>query len=193
MPRQPKPEKTAPQTPEELQEQERRALEFDPSAFLQVGDPGPEDSDIETARNIGGTRILRRKPRRKNRAFLKQEAVREYLKELPQPGETWHVVSDGQYDYWTLVPVVLELLREPALEFYGSTWTMNRINVLEILQLFDTGRIQKVAMLTGTYFKRRETQVYATLLEGLLSRKQGTWHFRTTRRSSCCERRRHSS
>jgi hypothetical protein len=49
---------------------------------------------------------------------------------------------------------------------------MSRSNVTELLSLFDAGAISSIAILTGTYFKRRETSVYATLLAGLQERKQ---------------------
>lgn len=128
--------------------------------------------EIETADNIEETLIHKRTPNRKNYAVLKQEVVKDFLTGIPGPGETWHIVSNGKYDYWTFVPVILDILKEPAHEFYGSTWTMNRNNVQELIELFDTGRIEKIAILTGTYFKRRETAVYATLTEALFSRKQ---------------------
>lgn len=41
-----------------------------------------------------------------------------------------------------------------------------------MLDLLDRGRIRKATVLTGLYFKRRETAVYATLVEGLLQRGQ---------------------
>ena len=131
-----------------------------------------EQGEVETAENIEETIIHKRTPHRKNYAALKQEIVKDFLTGIPEPGETWHIVSNGKYDFWTFVPVILDHLKEPAREFYGSTWTMNRGNAKELLDLFDRGRIEKVAILTGTYFKRRETAVYATLTEGLLTRKQ---------------------
>ena len=145
----------------------------------QLPGTGPEDlswmfeqGEVETAENIETTIIHKRKPHRKNFAALKQEVVKDFLTGLPESGETWHIVSNGKYDFWTFVPVILDLLRDPAQEFYGSTWTMNRNNARELLELFDQARIEKIAIFTGVYFKRRETAVYATLTEGLFARKQ---------------------
>src|SRR5664279_780356 len=92
-------------------------------------------AEVETAENIEETIIHKRTPHRKNYAALKQEVVKDFLTGIPEPGETWHIVSNGKYDYWTFVPVILDLLTEPAREFYGSTWTMNRGNVKELLDL----------------------------------------------------------
>ena len=55
-------------------------------------------------------------------------------------------------------------------EFYGSTWTLNRANARELLELMDAGTLGKVAVVTGVYFKRREAAVYTTLVEGLATR-----------------------
>jgi hypothetical protein len=44
--------------------------------------------------------------------------------------------------------------------------------VKELLALFDAGKVRKVAMLTGTYFLRRESAVATTLQEGLRDRGQ---------------------
>jgi DNA modification methylase len=57
-----------------------------------------------------------------------------------------------------------------AEEFYGSTWTMNRVNVLEMVEMLDSGKIKKLSILTGTYFKQRESSVYAQLLTALKRR-----------------------
>lgn len=42
----------------------------------------------------------------------------------------------------------------------------------ELLGLFDQGKLKRVAILTGTYFKRRESAVANTLIEGLRVRGQ---------------------
>ena len=95
-----------------------------------------------------------------------------FYTEIPKPGESWHVVSNGRFDYWRFVPVSLQLLGRPAEALYGSTWTMSRANVRELLALYDAGKVRSVAMLTGTYFLRRESAVATTLQEGLRERGQ---------------------
>ena len=102
---------------------------------------------------------------------LRQEKLEEFFHELPQPGETLHIVSNGSFDYWNFVPVILQMLDRPAV-FYGSTWTMNRSNVLQLLSLYDQKKLSTVTMFSGLYFKRREPAVYATLASGLIDRGQ---------------------
>lgn len=150
-----------------------------PAAFLE-GEPSwtPESfgslfgdgEEAETTAGLGRSRILRRRGPRRNLAALQEEELGDVLTALPAAGESLHIVSNGKWDYWRLVPVVLDLLGRPAEELYGSTWTMSRQNVRELLALLDAGRIRSAAILTGTYFLRRESAVAATLQEGLRSR-----------------------
>jgi hypothetical protein len=104
--------------------------------------------------------------------MMRKEHLRDVLDALPEPGQSIHMVSNGRYDFWTWIPVLIELMGGRADEFFGSTWTLSRPNAREMLQLFDAGTIGQITMMTGTYFKRRETAVYATLLEGLQARGQ---------------------
>jgi hypothetical protein len=114
----------------------------------------------------------RRSRRRRSLAALRQEKLEEFFRELPTRGETIHIVSNGSFDYWNFVPVCLRLLKKPAEEFYGSTWTMSRPNALQLLQLFDDRRIRKITLFSGLYFKRRESAAYATVASGLTDRRQ---------------------
>jgi hypothetical protein len=114
---------------------------------------------------------LTRPRRRLQLRALRQEKLEEFYNELPEPGETLHIVSNGSFDYWNFVPVTLQLLKRPAA-FYGSTWTMNRSNVLQLLGLYDQKKLSSVTMFSGLYFKRREPAVYTALASGLIDRGQ---------------------
>lgn len=113
----------------------------------------------------------RREHKLVSRLRLQTKELARIMPALPEPGESHHLVSDGRFDYWRWVPHLLGLLG-PAAEAYVSSWTMNRQNVLEMLELFDAGKIQRLAVLTGLYFKRRESAVYAQLVTGLMARGQ---------------------
>lgn len=130
-----------------------------------------DQGDLETTGSVK-PRIIVRRPIRRNLTATKTEELEAFLTSLPKRGESLHIVSNGTFDYFQFLPVCLKLLGRTAAEFYWSTWTMNRDNVGELLSLFDRGRIQKVSVLTGTYFKRRESAVATTLIEGLAARRQ---------------------
>ncbi len=57
-------------------------------------------------------------------------------------------------------------------EAYLTTWTMNRQNVQDLFDLYDEKRIRKVSLITGVYFKSRETAVYSMLMEYVQARQQ---------------------
>lgn len=113
------------------------------------------------------TTVLKRKQRHISRKETAAETIAGMG--LPEQGEVIHVVSNSQYDFFSLVVAAVET-RNPVQEFYGSTWTMNMYNVRDLLSLLDTGSIEKCSILTGTYFKSRESSVYATLVTGLQKR-----------------------
>jgi len=129
-----------------------------------------EAEEVETARTIT-PRMVRADLKRRAIAMMKQEHLKDILPRVPRPGEAFHLISNGKYDFWTWIPVLLETLGH-ADEFYGSTWTLNRQNCQELLTLFDQGKIRSIGFLTGVYFKRREAAVYALLMTGLTERRQ---------------------
>jgi len=129
-----------------------------------------DPDEMETMRGIS-SRQLRSSEKLKMLAGLKREALRDLLTELPKQGESLHIVSNGSFDYWTFVPVILGLMGG-ADTFYGSTWTMARPNVDEMFKLMDSGAIKASNIITGLYFKRRESAVYGTLVEGMTARGQ---------------------
>ncbi len=126
---------------------------------------------FETTTTLDGPRLLARRPsHRRYLAALRQESLEDFFRELPAPGESLHIVSNGRFDYFGLLPATLALLGRPADEAYGSTWTMNRGNVQALFALLDSEQIGTAAIVTGTYFKRRETAVANALVEGLAAR-----------------------
>jgi len=140
---------------------------LDPLGADEAIDIDPLETDAMP--EIGLT--TRKAERRRMIQATKRERMAEILDRLPEPGETFHVVSNGTFDHFTFVPRIAEIMGTVDA-FYGSTWTMNRQNALDLLELHDKGQLKTVALLTGLYFKRRETAVYATVLEGLQARGQ---------------------
>lgn len=103
----------------------------------------------------------------------KKKRVEEVILELPKKGESMHIISNGSFDYFTLIPRIIDLsLADYCEEFYFSTWTMSHDNVVQIWELFDTGLIKKVTALTGEYFRTRESATYSILAMGCEERGQ---------------------
>jgi hypothetical protein len=123
-----------------------------------------ERSDMPTGKQI---RIAGRQAMRR---ITRKEKANEVLGgKIPKPGTTTHFISDAKFDYFEIIAEAVRIMGG-AEEFYGSTWTMNRVNVLEMVEMLDKGVVKKLSILTGTYFKQRESSVYAQLLTALKRR-----------------------
>jgi len=126
------------------------------------------DVEIESTENISA-RSIRIDVKRDVLRVTQKENLREVIKTPPKPGEQIHVVSANKFDFWTWVPVMVDWI-EKADRLYCSTWTTNRANTKNMFELWDAGKIGVSDWLVGLYFKRRETNVYSMLLEGLVKR-----------------------
>jgi len=133
-------------------------------AILGDGDP------LESA-EIPAARAHRATARRRLQRIAQQEALADVIQAPPAPGETIHVLSDSKFDFWTWVPVMVDWLGTVDA-LYCSTWTLSRTTAVELAELWDAGKIAagQVCFLTGLHFKRRETAVYATLLDTIRTR-----------------------
>lgn len=138
------------------------------SSFDHIFNP----RELETADTLEKSIIHKRRPRRKNFSALKQERLQDVVTQIPEPGESYHIISNGKYDFWSFIAPVINYLGGKVDFLYGSTWTMNRNNVVALFGLFDSKKIDSINILTGTYFKRRESAVYATLAQGMIERSQ---------------------
>ncbi len=132
---------------------------------------GMDEPTTETTETIS-TRILKHQERELTKVAMKRELASEIITELPPPGMAYHIVSNGSFDYWTFVPIIIDLLGGHSNEGWFSTWTLNRLNCAELFDLYDRRKLLSINFLTGTYFKRRETAVYAKLITGCQERGQ---------------------
>ena len=130
-----------------------------------------DDTSGAESTKIISSRILKRKSKDRYINGMKKEELSKLLDVLPEEGESFHLISNGKYDYYTFIPTILNHVGHID-EFWGSTWTMNRANLEDLFNLFDAGKIDTMNIITGLYFKRRETSVYATLVDGMSRRKQ---------------------
>jgi hypothetical protein len=138
-------------------------------------DAGEIDEPTEHDR-LPSARALRMQARRHMLRVEREQRLQELLGAAPKAGESIHVISSAKFDFWTWVPVMIDWLGAVD-HLYCSTWTLSRPNAKELLALWDAKKITspRVNILTGTYFKRRESAVYAYLVDGL-SRRGG--HYR---------------
>lgn len=130
-----------------------------------------DEQEIETRRTLReAKRHARQADKRQTIIDLQRRSLASLIDSLPEPGTSIHVVSNATADFWQFCPHLLSLMGPAHL--HASTWSMNRDNALEMLDLLDQQQLLSATILTGSYFKTREGAVYATLAEGLLSRGQ---------------------
>ena len=130
------------------------------------------DTEIESQDVKITSRKLKIRSKMKAKTFLKKEKANEVFYELPASGESIHIISNGSFDYFNLIPFAIDLLGGNCNDFYFSTWTLNNQNSEAILKLYDDGKVKSINALVGLYFKTRESAVFNMLYEGLLSRGQ---------------------
>ena len=130
------------------------------------------DDEIETNEVKISLRKTKIQETLKVKSYLKKEKATEVLNELPLTNESFHIVSNGSFDYFNLIPIAIEMLGNKCTDFYFSTWTMNLSNTRSLFKLFDEGKIDRINALVGLYFKKRESSVFNELYEGLKSRGQ---------------------
>lgn len=118
------------------------------------------------------SRMIKIRTRVKFESKLKRENVLKLITYLPESGESLHIVSNGGFDYFTILPHIIEMTGLRVDEFYFSTWTLSITNVEAILNLYDRGIFANIHALTGDYMKTRESNVYNNLLTGLEKRGQ---------------------
>lgn len=131
---------------------------------------GPGADEAETTHRPNA-RALRIQAKRAMLRIEREQQARDVLKGLPAAGHQVHIVSAAKFDFWTWCPVMIDWLGKTD-HFYCSTWTLSRNNARELFGLVDEGKIPAAScvILTGTYFKRRESSVYSYLVEGLRNR-----------------------
>ncbi len=148
-------------------------LPDDPADFLAddlLGTGEGSDLTLET-RFIPNARAHRAELRRRFARVQEQEGLLDVITRPPAPGEQIHVISGSRFDFWTWCPAMITWLGTTR-DVYITTWIVSRNIVTELFEVWDGGKITgRVNVITGLYFKRRETAVYAQLLTGL--RKRG--------------------
>jgi hypothetical protein len=127
-----------------------------------------EQQDVK----ITSAKMFKSQERIKTKLFLNKEKAKQIFTEIPQPGESYHMVSNGVFDYFNLIPIAIEYLGNKTGDFYFSTWTLNNRIAEDILKLYDDGKVKSITGLVGLYFKSRETAVFNMLYEGLKKRGQ---------------------
>lgn len=109
--------------------------------------------------------------KKEHRTYLSRQRVEQIITEIPRPGEATHIVSNGYFDYYDIIPAFCKLIKKP-LELFATTWTVRYESVTNMMELFDNGAIKSIHMVVGEYLKSREPAVYNLLFESCNNRGQ---------------------
>lgn len=116
------------------------------------------EKDLINYHNDITPRIIKLSSKIKFENKMKRQNVENLITELPLNDESLHIVSNGTFDYFTLIPHIISLSQNFVTDFYFSTWTMSRENVIQIIDLFDRGLLKNVNALTGEWAILKKTR-----------------------------------
>ena len=128
-----------------------------------------DGGEIETDKQVS-SRSLRLRLKLETLRVRQRDRLSDVVQYPPKPGEQLHIVSASRFNFWTICPALIEWCGDYVDEVFVSTWTVNFSNVRELLDLLDVGKIGTSSWAVGSYFKKRETSIYAMLADGLLKR-----------------------
>jgi hypothetical protein len=123
---------------------------------------------------------IRRGEKRRLEDLRQVANVAKLLKKLPKPGESWHMVTKGNFAFWDFVPAILRLAAPARIRYLGIvTLGFSSANVSALLDLIDTRQIARVEFLYSIYFKSNEKEACAALTNQLTERRQTVAAIRT--------------
>ena len=106
---------------------------------------------------IGLSRDLKHVGRPERRRMLHMLAVSnaaKALEALPARGEVFHVVMAGNFNAWDVLPAVLRLASPVTIrELNVATLGFSERNASELVELLDSGQIDRCSFIASVYFK----------------------------------------
>lgn len=99
-----------------------------------------------------------------------QNAV-EHIGRLPEPGESFHLVTAKRYSLWHVIEAALHLAAPATIKYLGiATLGFSKDNLDALLRLLDAGKIGRVDFLYSVYFKSNERESCERLAHELTAR-----------------------
>lgn len=101
----------------------------------------------------------------------KIKTLHELIDRLPEHNEDFHIIGGGNIDAFHIIPCTLYYA--PAIEcMYIATWSMNRENMQDLLNLFDEGKIKELNIIISIFFQGRYKADCAFLKSEMKKRNQ---------------------
>lgn len=124
--------------------------------------------------NMPDSKIIKLKDREKRLLEKKNNKIKvlhELIDRLPEENEDFHIIGGGNIDAFYIIPCTLYYT--PKIEsMYIATWSMTRDNIIEILKLFDNGKIKELNIIISIFFQGRYKADCAFLKSEMKKRNQ---------------------
>lgn len=143
------------------------------------GEDFEDKTSLTTSRQLSEPKVYTKKEAKRIMINgLKKQALNELIPELPPPDMDMYIISNGDgaeikhginpkaFDFGTFLSVIVDMLGAGCIA-YISTWTLNRNHALNMIEMLDSGALQRLTILTDPYFQSREPAVAALLIEDI--------------------------
>jgi hypothetical protein len=125
------------------------------------------DSMLEDTRLPSRPQSITRKLKREMIDRQRRTDLAEIVQSLPAPGISQHIITHGKFDFYDILPRILDLGEMHDADVTAATWCANRRCALDLLKRIKTRQIGSIKLIVGLYLKRREQAVFSTLANGL--------------------------
>lgn len=107
-------------------------------------------------------RLVTRTARRTPKEMLRIKRATEQLRELPRPNETLHLICQGDFAAFDLIPTVHAITGERIERLHIVTLGFSRKNVAQLATMMDADEVGEVSFLFSHYFinTSREESLY---------------------------------
>jgi hypothetical protein len=108
---------------------------------------------------IGDRKHIRRTDRRVMLDARRLQNAVEHIGRLPEPGESFTLVTAKRYSLWHIIEATLHLAAPATIAYLGiATLGFSKDNLDALLTEIDAGRIGKCDFLFSVYFKSNERE-----------------------------------
>ena len=129
----------------------------------------PKSKNVAAPR-VNQTRLLRQSKRRDFKALLKLENAAKLIEKIPRRGESLHLICNGHFASWDVVPAVLKITGNRIKRLDIATLGFNRANVAEMAALMDGGKIAELWLIYSCYFRSTSPTESEYLVETMQGR-----------------------
>jgi len=110
---------------------------------------GRHDKQPPTDTTLRGKALIRR--------MLQFKEASALLECLPGPGESTFCVCTGRWDFCLLLSAIIE--QRPAVSMHVGTLAYNRRNIIELVKLLESKKLDRLILLASAFYERHNKEV----------------------------------